>query len=194
MKIEKLIATALVATAVVAPAHAGHFLFQYNWDAQFSDPTGPKSASMDLVTSDTLNSIGGYDILSASGTIDGAAVLGLKLNPTQPNFSADGVFIYNNVIYPTGAPIDPYGFVVNTAGGEFNFGYDGNQSGGFFAILADGSTHVNSHGDVVPNYRVTVGSGSLAAVPEPASWAMMLAGFGLAGAAMRRRRAVVSFG
>jgi hypothetical protein len=32
------------------------------------------------------------------------------------------------------------------------------------------------------NYRVTI-----AAVPEPASWAMMIAGFGLAGAAVRRR-------
>jgi hypothetical protein len=30
---------------------------------------------------------------------------------------------------------------------------------------------------------------SVAAVPEPASWAMMLAGFGFAGAALRRRRA-----
>jgi len=31
------------------------------------------------------------------------------------------------------------------------------------------------------------------AVPEPASWAMMVAGFGLAGAAMRRRKAAISF-
>ena len=31
------------------------------------------------------------------------------------------------------------------------------------------------------------------AVPEPASWALMIAGFGLVGAAYRRRRMVVSF-
>ena len=31
------------------------------------------------------------------------------------------------------------------------------------------------------------------AVPEPATWAMMIGGFGLAGAAMRRRRTVVRF-
>lgn len=31
------------------------------------------------------------------------------------------------------------------------------------------------------------------AVPEPASWAMMVGGFGLAGAAMRRRKARVAF-
>ena len=32
------------------------------------------------------------------------------------------------------------------------------------------------------------------AIPEPASWAMMLSGFGLIGAAMRRRRTAISFG
>ena len=33
---------------------------------------------------------------------------------------------------------------------------------------------------------------SLTAVPEPASWAMLIAGFGLVGGAMRRRRAVLA--
>ena len=37
-----------------------------------------------------------------------------------------------------------------------------------------------------------VGSGA-GAVPEPASWAMMLGGFGLVGGAMRRRKAAVRF-
>jgi len=36
-------------------------------------------------------------------------------------------------------------------------------------------------------------SASIAAVPEPASWAMMIAGFGVVGAAARRRRTNVSF-
>ena len=35
-------------------------------------------------------------------------------------------------------------------------------------------------------------SASLFAVPEPASWAMLIAGFGLTGAAMRRRRSIVA--
>ena len=43
----------------------------------------------------------------------------------------------------------------------------------------------------IGNFRVSVA----AAVPEPASWAMMLAGFGIVGGAMRRRqRTSVSFG
>ena len=48
-----------------------------------------------------------------------------------------------------------------------------------------------------PNLLIAAGSVSLsgsAAVPEPASWAMMLGGFGLVGGAMRsRRKAAVSF-
>jgi hypothetical protein len=39
------------------------------------------------------------------------------------------------------------------------------------------------------NLMFTTGSN---AVPEPASWAMLIAGFGLAGAAMRRRRAALA--
>ena len=37
------------------------------------------------------------------------------------------------------------------------------------------------------NFRVT-GNTPMAAVPEPATWAMMLGGFGLAGGALRRRK------
>jgi PEP-CTERM motif len=37
-------------------------------------------------------------------------------------------------------------------------------------------------------HGLTIGIGGVAAVPEPASWAMLIAGFGLTGAAMRRRR------
>ena len=43
-------------------------------------------------------------------------------------------------------------------------------------------------------HGITVGfEGVSGAVPEPASWAMMIGGFALAGAAMRRRKAAVRF-
>ncbi|WP_174274345.1 PEPxxWA-CTERM sorting domain-containing protein [Sphingomonas bacterium] len=45
-----------------------------------------------------------------------------------------------------------------------------------------------------PGYEInTKFEVSAAAVPEPASWAMMVGGFGLMGAAMRRKKAAVSF-
>jgi PEP-CTERM motif len=40
--------------------------------------------------------------------------------------------------------------------------------------------------------RVEFTSSDVSAVPEPASWAMLIAGFGLVGAASRRRRQVLA--
>lgn len=63
---------------------------------------------------------------------------------------------------------------------------------GTFTTLSFTDTNENWHG-------LTIGVAGLAppptpGIPEPASWAMMIAGFGLAGAAMRTRKQVVSFG
>ena len=40
-------------------------------------------------------------------------------------------------------------------------------------------------------HGLTIGIGGVAGVPEPANWAMLIAGFGLTGAVLRRRRARV---
>ena len=61
-----------------------------------------------------------------------------------------------------------------------NFGLVG-TTGGFLTFT--NSSNVQFSGQVGP----------VAAVPEPATWAMMIAGFGLAGAAMRRRAPKVSY-
>lgn len=199
MNIRKLALVALLASAAVAPAQAGHFIFQYQADPGFSDPAGPEVATLYLTTSDSLNGVGGYDILSATGAIDGAAVLGLVPNPNQPNEFADGVYRFDNVLLSPDLTLSMFGLVVTTASMEINFGYDSQDFGAvypYYAISADGSTHISPRtGQTVPNTFLSVGTASLtaAAVPEPAAWAMMVAGFGLAGAAMRRRHATVAF-
>ena len=48
----------------------------------------------------------------------------------------------------------------------------------------------SSHGPVLSNILIT-SADAVAAVPEPASWAMMLAGFGMAGFGLRARRRTV---
>lgn len=63
---------------------------------------------------------------------------------------------------------------VTIAHGEFSF-FDRARASGFSALV------------------ISVTPASTGAVPEPASWAMMIAGFGMAGAALRRRRARVAF-
>jgi hypothetical protein len=42
------------------------------------------------------------------------------------------------------------------------------------------------------NSGIGVGTPSVDAVPEPATWAMMIGGFGLVGGALRRRRSLAS--
>ena len=57
------------------------------------------------------------------------------------------------------------------------------------AILGPGNYYLQIK-TIVTNRELVSGSISLAsAVPEPATWALMISGFGLAGAAIRRRRA-----
>jgi hypothetical protein len=61
----------------------------------------------------------------------------------------------------------------------------GSGSGNDFTGFVDNVRVSTSGGDDAINFEVPTPSG---AVPEPASWAMMVGGFGLVGAAMRSRR------
>jgi hypothetical protein len=57
--------------------------------------------------------------------------------------------------------------------------------GGTSVFTQFGTGAFASAGGHNANFRV---SGNVAAVPEPASWAMMIGGFGMVGGSMRRRR------
>lgn len=83
-----------------------------------------------------------------------------SVNPNPPNYFMAGTGVYNNVI------------------GSVTFTLASAQDVNFF--LTD-SPHSDNRGGV----SLSVLS---AAVPEPGTWAMMIAGFGLVGASMRRRR------
>lgn len=52
------------------------------------------------------------------------------------------------------------------------------------AALAAGRAYFNVHSSVYPGGEIRA---NLVAIPEPAGWAMMIAGFGLTGAMLRRR-------
>jgi hypothetical protein len=58
-----------------------------------------------------------------------------------------------------------------------------------FGGLAAGTTYVNIHTNLFPNGEIR---GFLSAIPEPGTWALMLLGFGLAGAALRHRKVAVA--
>lgn len=107
----------------------------------------------------------------------------------------DGIapgFSYDNLFYPDGSPqtatdypfhggfLDIYGLVFKTTDNVvINFWSNGDFGNGvsYGAGYTDGLT--------VLGRAESIG---VAAVPEPASWAMMIVGFGVAGSALRLRR------
>lgn len=111
------------------------------------------------------------------------AISDTLLRTSNPN---GGVYTNTNL---AGQTFASFGFDIPTTG---QFGFD--ISGGTGMAFANLS---NSFGTVnlttgVGTLVGTIGAGNLvditaASVPEPASWAMMIAGFGLVGASMRRR-------
>ena len=65
-----------------------------------------------------------------------------------------------------------------------NGGTTAGAEAAFAAALAQGRTYLNVHTNLFPGGEIR---GFLAPVPEPGTWALLLLGFGLAGAALRRR-------
>ncbi len=98
--------------------------------------------------------------------------------------------------FPLGATSGVFDLTLNlleqaTYGGGFFTNNGGGTVAGaraaFLAGIAAGNTYVNIH-----TTRFTGGElrGQLAQVPEPASWAMLIVGFGLIGSSLRRRTRV----
>lgn len=70
------------------------------------------------------------------------------------------------------------------AGGEFVYA---NPLGGASALFArDWDASAGALGDV--QFQASFSQGTASGVPEPAAWAMLIGGFGLAGGALRRRQ------
>ena len=124
------------------------------------------------------HSFGFYPVVHANPSPDGHVPPGLS---------------YDNLFYPGGSPqaasdypfhggvFDIYGLVFTIDGGNaVNLWSNGDLGGGvgYGVAVTDGT-------DILDYTENPV---MLAAVPEPATWAMMMVGFGLIGAAMRGRR------
>jgi hypothetical protein len=77
-----------------------------------------------------------------------------------------------------GGPNEITGFAVDPA---ISIGADAARFDYNTGVLADPSTHFSDYQIYAVNFQ-------LGAVPEPASWALMIAGIGLAGGALRLKR------
>ena len=101
------------------------------------------------------------------------------------NYGAADAFVLGKSV---GEPVTPGSF--KTISFTFETGASGPGIGKSFAVgLAGGSS---PFGDLVVYDNIRLEAFSLAGVPEPQTWAMMIGGFALAGAAARRRKPMMA--
>jgi hypothetical protein len=183
-----LLAAAIAASILSAPAQAAHYLFQYEADPSDSDPGSILLATLHITTSDTADSAGFHAITGVTGTVDGNAVDMLYPNPDAPGSTHFDNYIFDNEFVP-GSGLSENGLLIGSGLMLYNFGFfdDGSgQNNHYYAL----SSAIGAPGRSV---LASFGNGTIAAVPEPAQWTLMVAGFGLVGATLRRRRTTISF-
>lgn len=162
MKFKQVLLAATLAFSGWGAAHADQ-----TW--AFSYTGGGVSASGTFTTASAAPVA--QDVLSISGTRNGVAILGLVPLGSSTDYSYDNQF----------SPVAPYfsdaGVLLAMAGGNPDVNIYFFQ-GAFSDLYNDGT-----------NFIETPISFNVTAVPEPATVLSMLAGLGLVGVQLRRRRA-----
>jgi len=162
-------AVAAVATLVAGAASA------QTYDFTLTDNNGVTidASGVFNLTGDVINSI--------SGQINGyGPITGLIPNPSSPGPVIEGNILYDNLFDPMAPGVDYYGIFVSTFSGV-NINLYNTHSGGPNVPDNTATVYDDTINASVANGVFSVSGG----VPEPAAWAMMLVGVGLAGAALR---------
>jgi hypothetical protein len=158
------IPTGVFSTADLSTVSSGVNIKEADWVAMYSVVTSYS------VLQDYLGGVAAYDDLGAGSLyglnlfVNGASSTSLGGTAVQDiNAAAGSIFIIGFTNLTTN-PLD----------------IDGPDKGIFINAFQEGQP------------VLTLDAAPTTAVPEPATWAMMIAGFGLAGSALRRRRAVLA--
>jgi PEP-CTERM motif len=185
---KRLVLAAIVLAATVStPAFAGTTVFTgnttggptYNRPLSGFPPTnlsGVGTAVRYVVNPFTVSTSGAYNFLNL-GTYD--TYLGIHNVLFNPLNALQNAVAYNDDF--GGSLSSGFTALTLTAGVSYfavSSGFS-NSDFGAFTLTISGPGNITG--------------GGLSAVPEPAAWAMMIAGFGFVGAAMRRRVTKVSY-
>jgi PEP-CTERM motif len=183
-RVLKLALGLAAAAALAGRAQAATWVLDYT----ATNGGAPTEASLTLETAGALDAAGGYDVTSITGEVDGETITGLIANPDQPfaSYSSDGMFIFDNVFYADSSPVlsNPGLFFSGASGDEYNLFSDNATQYELYKATSGVGYQANSVG--VLAYR------DPPSIPEPATWMMMILGFGSIGALLRRRRNAVA--
>jgi len=167
------------------------------WSPTFMDPSNWSltSGGVPLVAGQ-----GGYIVdlgnVGPGGYLQSSFIL-TNLNARVEGQALSGVFLAPQQVFNGGAFFSGFGEEFDLAGGEsktFTVSFDpiyaeyfGPYFGNASLVTARTRFGVKDSPDVSTPLFLRANLLEPAAVPEPASWAMMIAGFGMIGSAMRRR-------
>lgn len=200
---------AVAALAIAVPAQAA-VLFSDGFEAE-ADGTPQPILTNFTVTNPTIDIVTtpAFGITCAGGSgkcldLDGTSGLGGILTKSSWAFVAGDIFALSFAASGNQRGTGPFadsfsaGFLLN---GTTEINFDGPVlasadpfSSYTYTYTATGTgtlqAYIRARGEGSDNQGVVIDDVMLTAVPEPATWMMMLAGFGFIGAAMRRKRSI----
>jgi PEP-CTERM motif len=183
-KLTLFVTLALALTAAVAtPALAGTITFTgtttggptYNRPFAGIPPTGLSGVGTAVrysVNAFTVSQSGGYNFLNTTAY---DSFLGIHAGSFNPANGLQNAIAYSDDFVGLDGGFTALALLAGVSYFAVSSGFENTDFGAY-------SLNINGPGTIT-------GAGG-PAVPEPASWALMLTGFGLAGAAMRRRQSV----
>lgn len=174
---------ALVAAVGLVPVGANAATYSFD----FSTLDSVFTATGAITIADTLDAVGGYDVLSITGTMSGpgGGTIALIPDPSQPFPGDTAIFQYDNVYFPSApAHVDENGILFSA--GEYN--YNLFSIGPTYYLSSDNPAAAYNPGEPL-TFSDPVQTDTLTSAPEPSTWALMLLGFaGLCIAARRNAR------
>lgn len=131
-----------------------------------------------------INGAGDLDLLTG---VDGRIVTLGTLTQSTSNF----IFVEAGFAAPGTLLLQAFDLSNMLIGSQVNTAANGPNGRSVFFISTPGIAFFSLTGsDTFGVAQISINPASLGGVPEPTSWAMLIAGFGLVGATLRRRRSV----